>query len=71
MEKCVEAAGGKIHIYSYGGGPVTVVFLSGSGVPFPQIEYWDFSTETIFFVHPRVRTVYTNKRITIKQREVK
>lgn len=42
MEKQVESAGGKIHIYSYGGGPVTVVFLSGSGVLFPQIEYWDF-----------------------------
>lgn len=39
MDKFIEVANKKIHIYSYGAGPATVVFLSGSGVPFPQLEY--------------------------------
>lgn len=36
MDKFIFAEKEKIHVYSYGEGPVTIVFLSGSGVLFPQ-----------------------------------
>lgn len=39
MDKFIFAEKEKIHVYSYGEGPVTIVFLSGSGVLFPQLEY--------------------------------
>lgn len=45
MDQFIEGCGNKIHIYSYGEGAVPVVFLSGSGVPFPQLEYLPFQKE--------------------------
>lgn len=45
MDNFVVVKGKKIHVYTYGEGPVTVVFLSGSGVPFPQLEYISFQKE--------------------------
>lgn len=46
MDKFIFAEKEKIHVYSYGEGPVTIVFLSGSGVLFPQLEY-KFFQETL------------------------
>lgn len=42
MDRFILTENEKIHVYSYGEGPVTVVFLSGSGVLFPQLEYKAF-----------------------------
>ena len=42
MDRFVEVAGKQIHVYACGDGAVTVVFLSGSGVPIPQLEYGRF-----------------------------
>lgn len=42
MDKFIFAEKEKIHVYSYGAGSVTIVFLSGSGVLFPQLEYKTF-----------------------------
>lgn len=39
MDRIVELNGNHIFVYSYGQGPVTFVLLSGSGVPFPSLEY--------------------------------
>lgn len=39
MNKFVEVNGNKHYIYSYGQGTITLVLLSGSGVPFPSLEY--------------------------------
>ena len=39
MEKFVEVHGYKNFGYCYGQGSITLVLLSGSGVPFPSLEY--------------------------------
>lgn len=39
MEKFVEVNGYKNFVYCYGQGSITMVLLSGSGVPFPSLEY--------------------------------
>lgn len=39
MDRIVELNDNHIFVYSYGQGPVTFVLLSGSGVPFPSLEY--------------------------------
>lgn len=39
MEKFVEVHGYKNFVYCYGQGSITLVLLSGSGVPFPSLEY--------------------------------
>lgn len=39
MEKFVEVNGYKNFVYCYGQGSITLVLLSGSGVPFPSLEY--------------------------------
>ena len=39
MDRIVELNGNHVSVYSYGQGPVTFVLLSGSGVPFPSLEY--------------------------------
>lgn len=39
MEKFVEVNGYKNFLYIYGQGPVVLTLLSGSGVPFPSLEY--------------------------------
>lgn len=43
MNKFIEVNGNKHHIYSYGQGNITLVLLSGSGVPFPSLEYMCFT----------------------------
>lgn len=39
MEKYVEINGSKNYVYCYGNSSIVIVLLSGSGVPFPSIEY--------------------------------
>ncbi|MCC0727474.1 MULTISPECIES: alpha/beta fold hydrolase [unclassified Clostridioides] len=39
MKKFIEINGKKNFIYSYGQGSITLVLLSGSGIPFPNFEY--------------------------------
>lgn len=39
MEKYVKVNGRKNFVYGYGQGSIALVLLSGSGVPFPSLEY--------------------------------
>lgn len=45
MEKFVETNGHKNYVYCYGQGAAAVVILSGSGVPFPSLEYRTLAKE--------------------------
>lgn len=43
MDQYIIVSEKKLHVYSHGQGNTKIVLLSGSGVPFPQLEYMAFA----------------------------